>query len=480
MSNPFDYFVVFAEMRTGSNFLETNLNAFSGLACHGEAFNPHFIGYPNKDDILGVDLEARTQDPFTLIKAIRRQDGVLGGFRYFHDHDPRILETCLSDPRCAKVILTRNPIDSYVSLKIARATGQWKLTDVRRRKDAGKIRFDKDEFRTHVEELQAFQVQLLHRLQTTGQTAFYVAYEDLQDVDVMNGLARFLGVDETLEALDTSLKRQNPSPISDKVANIEEVSEALAELDRFNLTRTPNFEPRRNPAVPTYVMGAQTPLLFMPMRSGPEAQVKAWMAALDGVSIADLPTKGNQKDLRIWRRKNKGHRTFTVLRHPVARAHAAFCRRVLSVEEGSFAAIRKSLRKLYKVPLPEGAPGDDYDLEAHREAFLGYLAFVKANLAGQTSLRIDGHWATQSAILKGFGELCFPDVIVREEDMESYLPALAMQVGHMAPTDPAEAPADVPFALEEVYDDEIEALVSDIYQRDYLNFGFDRWRPSAS
>ena len=476
MLDRFDYFVVFAEMRTGSNFLETNLNAFEGIACYGEAFNPHFIGYPNRQDILGVDLETRTRDPFELIKVIRQQDGVLGGFRYFHDHDPRVLDTCLADPRCAKIVLTRNPVESYVSLKIARATGQWKLTDVRRRKEAGKIHFDKDEFRQHVEELQAFQVELMHRLQITGQTAFYVAYEDLQDVQVMNGLARFLGVDETLEALDTSLKRQNPSPISDKVANFGEVSQALTELDRFNLARTPNFEPRRNAAVPSYVLGAQTPLLFMPMRSGPEEQVKAWLAALDEVAVDDLPTQANQKDLRIWRRKHKGNRSFTVLRHPVARAHAAFCSRVLAVEEGSFKAIRKSLRKLYKVPLPENGPDEGYDLATHREAFLGFLAFVKANLAGQTGIRIDGHWATQSATLKGFGELCFPDVIIREEDMASYLPALAMQVGHMDAPEPGEAAADAPFALADVYDDEIEALVSDIYQRDYLNFGYDRWR----
>ncbi|MCW9043921.1 MAG: sulfotransferase family 2 domain-containing protein [Pseudopelagicola sp.] len=476
MPKPFDYFVVFAEMRTGSNFLETNLNAFEGIACYGEAFNPHFVGYPNKKGILGVDLEARTKDPFALIQAIRRQDGGIGGFRYFHDHDPRILDTCLTDPRCAKIVLTRNPIDSYVSLKIARATGQWKLTDVRRRKEAGKIHFDKDEFRTHVENLQAFQLLLMNRLQTTGQTAFYVAYEDLQDVDVMNGLARFLGVDETLEALDTSLKRQNPSPISEKVANFADVSAALSELDRFNITRTPNFEPRRSPAVPTYVMGAEAPLLFMPMRSGPEDEVRAWMAALDGVSIDDLPTKANQKDLRIWRRTHKGHRSFTVLRHPVARAHAAFCRKVLSVEEGSFAAIRKTLRKLYKVPLPDGPTGAGYDLEAHRAAFLAFLAFVKANLAGQTSIRIDGHWATQSATLKGFGELCFPDIVVREEDMESYLPALAMQVGYRDAPEPNQVMTDAPFALEDVYTDKIEDLVSDIYQRDYLNFGFDRWR----
>ncbi|MEL7089565.1 MAG: nodulation protein NodH, partial [Planctomycetota bacterium] len=50
----FDYFVVFAEMRTGSNFLETNLNAFDGLACHGEAFNPHFLGYPDREQLLGL------------------------------------------------------------------------------------------------------------------------------------------------------------------------------------------------------------------------------------------------------------------------------------------------------------------------------------------------------------------------------------------------------------------------------------------
>ena len=44
MSGSFTSFVVLAEMRTGSNFLEANLNALEGVTCHGEAFNPHFIG----------------------------------------------------------------------------------------------------------------------------------------------------------------------------------------------------------------------------------------------------------------------------------------------------------------------------------------------------------------------------------------------------------------------------------------------------
>ena len=192
MSDRFDSFVVFAEMRTGSNFLEANLNAFDGLSCLGEVFNPHFIGYPNSQDVLGITQAERDRDPAGLLKEIRSHEDGLAGFRFFHDHDPRILPAILEDERCAKIILTRNPVDSYVSWKIAQATGQWKLTNVKKRKDA-KAQFDAAEFEAHLEALQAFQVTLMNALQTMGQTAFYVAYEDLQDVAVMNGPARWLG-----------------------------------------------------------------------------------------------------------------------------------------------------------------------------------------------------------------------------------------------------------------------------------------------
>ncbi|TCK99933.1 sulfotransferase family protein [Shimia isoporae] len=471
----FDYFVVFAEMRTGSNFLETNINAFEGLSCHGEAFNPHFIGYPNRDDVLGVTLEQRTADPMVLLRAIKDEAGLMSGFRYFHDHDPRILETILNDQRCAKIVLTRNPLDSYVSWKIAQATGQWKLTDVRRRRDS-KVRFDGVEFKRHVEELQDFQVTLMKALQTSGQTAFYVAYEDLQDVAVMNGLARYLGVEESLPALDTSLKRQNPSALSEKVSNFADVSLALAELDRFNLNRTPNFEPRRGAVVPSYLAGAVVPLLYMPVRSGPEAEVASWLAGLDEVPTSGLLTDFNQKSLRKWKRGNKGHRTFTVVRHPVPRVHAAFCDRILKTGEGSYTKIRNTLRKVYKLPIPKDGPGSDYDVSAHREAFLAFLDFVKANLLGQTSIRQDAHWATQSGAVQGFGDMALPDMIIREEEMASYLPALAMQVGRSSVPDPDAAAPDTPVPLDAIYDEEIEARVRDIYQRDYLIFGFEAWR----
>lgn len=474
MTRKFDCFVLFAEMRTGSNFLEANLNAFDGITCHGEAFNPHFIGYPNAEDILTITQEERDQDPQRLLAAIKAQPDGIAGFRYFHDHDPRILAHVLDDPRTAKIILTRNPADSYVSRKIAQATGQWKLTNVKRHKD-GRAVFDADEFEEHVAALQEFQVTLLNRLQRTAQTAFYVAYEDLQDVAVMNGLARWLGVDAQLDSLNTALKRQNPKPVAEKVENFDQMEHALARLDRFNLNRTPNFEPRRGPIVRGYLAAAKAPLLYMPIHSGPEKAVRKWLCDLDGVSGDALHSKFTQSDLRQWMRERPGHRSFTVIRHPLARAHEAFCSKILTTGQGAYIGIRKTLRRAHNLPIPEGEPSADYDVSAHREAFTAFLAFVRANLSGQTAVRVDGHWASQAQCLQGMAEFVLPDMIVREDEMTSYLPALAMQVGRMSPPDPDPVPNKAPFALAEIYDDQIERLSRDAYQRDYVMFGFDDW-----
>lgn len=474
MSGQFDYFIVFAEMRTGSNFLEANLNALDGVTCHGEAFNPHFIGYPNKTEILSVTQAARDADPQALISAIRQQPGILGGFRFFHNHDARVLDLALDDPRCAKIILTRNPLDSYVSWKIAKATGQWKLTDVKRRKEASAV-FDADEFTDHVSQLQTFQVMLLNRLQVSGQAPFYVAYEDLQDVSVMNGLAKWLGVDSRLEGLDKSLKPQNPSPTISKVSNPDVMERALTDLDLFNLTRTPNFEPRRGPVVPSYVGAVKTPLLFMPVKGGAENAVMRWLAALDNVSADELFKKLNQKQLRQWKRAMSGHRGFSVLRHPAARAHWVYCHRILSTGPGSYGQIRDTLRTKFKLPIPKDGPDDGYSLSAHREGFESFLAFLKVNLAGQTAVRVDAEWATQSQTLNGFADFSLPDYVFREDELPKALDQLARAVGHKDPSPYTPIIEDTPYELADIYDDALEEIIADVYNRDYMMFGFGPW-----
>lgn len=475
MTAQFTYFTVFAEMRTGSNFLETNINLFDDLECVGEAFNPHLLGYPNTTEIAGVTRAMRDADPHRLIQALQNTQGKLSGFRFFHDHEPRVLDTILDDPKCGKIILTRNPVDSYVSWKIAQATGQWKLTNVKRRKDS-RVRFDAHEFEAHLCRKQNFQIFLQNRLQRSGQTAFYLAYEDLQALDVLNGLGRFLGSKVTVEALDSSLKKQNPSPLSKKVSNWEDIEPALTGLDRFNLHRTPDFEPRRGPAAPSFVTAAKAPLMFLPIRSGPEQQVLTWMAGLDGVVVDDLPTRLNQKGLRQWKRKNPDHRSFSVVRHPVERAHHAFCSKILQTGPGTYDEIRKTLRNFHKVPLPGQFPSDDYGPAQHKEAFIAFLEFLKANLNGQTNIRVDAHWASQSSVLQGMAQFMLPDFVFREEDLLEDLAFLMTKIGYSDAQMAEDKPESMPFKLEAIYDENIETLAQDIYQRDYMMFGFRRWR----
>lgn len=468
MENRFDYFVMLAEMRTGSNFLEANLNSFDGLTCYGEAYNPQFIGYPNKDDLLGVTQAMRDADPIRMIDVMKEKTAGLPGFRFFHNHDARVMDECLPDPRCAKIILTRNPLESYVSWKIAQATDQWKLTNVKNRRIA-KVVFDNAEFTAHLADLQAFQLRVMKGLQATGQTAFYIAYEDIPDVSVLNGLAQFLGANSRIEQISKSLKRQNPASLRDKVHNFDEMMSALAEIDHFNLNRTPNFEPRRGPVIPSYVAASGAPLMYLPIKGGPDEQVRKWLASFD--ANATLNTEFNQKVLRKWKRNNPGHRSFTVIRHPVVRAHAAFCEYILDTGPDSYSEIRQTLRKVYKVPIPAGAIDKTYDRRAHREAFLAFLGFLKENLKGQTSIRVDPAWCSQSEILKGFGQFVFPDMVLREDQLEAGLAQLAEQVGKKF-SGLHGTPDNHPIALSEIYDADIETATRDVYQRDYMMFGF--------
>lgn len=461
----FESFIIFAEMRTGSNFLEANLNAMEGLTCYGEVYNPYFIGKPDTPDIMGVTLADRVQNPSHLWEKLKANTDGLAGFRFFHDHDLRILPEIFADAACAKIVLTRNPIESYVSWKIAQATGQWKLTDAKFLKSA-QVDFDGMEFERHVESLQSFQISLQNELQRLGQVAFYLDYEDINDLEVLNGLARYLGV-PPLARLDEGLKKQNPAPITDKLRNPDAVSASIARLDRFNLSRTPNFEPRRMAAVPQFQASRGAGLLHMPLRSGPDARVAAWLES----SFGALESGFTQKTLRQWKRKHPKHRSFSVLRHPVARAHDVFCRRILS---GAMPEIRQQLAQAYQLPLPPGLI-DYASHDMHRDGFKAFLRWLKLNLGGQTGLRVDAHWASQAAVLQGYANFQTPDMVLREDRLEEGLSYLCDELG----LEPSELPPDLSHGftpLREVYDAEIEDLASAAYQRDYVMFGFEEWR----
>lgn len=461
----FDYFVVLGGMRTGSNLLEEELNSVPGLTSFGEVFNPHFVGRPKRDSLLGITLPERDREPERLLARIAGEQDTLAGFRLFQEHDDRVLTQVLADRRAAKIVLTRNPVESYVSLKIARATGQWWLGDVSRAKSA-KARFDPEEFDAFLEARRAFYLRINRALQTSGQTAFHIDYADLTDPGVVAGLVRYLGVDGGIDPGAVRAKVQNPAPLSEKVENFAEMEAALQKTDYFDLGRIPSFEPVRGPGVPSFLIVERAKLMFMPLRGGPTEAVSRWLSDVEG----GPPLSGlKQRDIRRWKRQTPGHRSFTVVMHPLARAHSVFTRRILETKEEGFPEIRAALRERHDVPLPEKAPGPDWTAEQHRAAFLGFLKFLKGNLGGQTSLRIDAEWASQAGLLQHLAEVMVPDHVLRAESLDADLPSLV-----------ADRPA--PFGgladdtrLSEIYDAEIEAAARAAYPRDYMMFGYAAW-----
>lgn len=480
MGEKFTSFIILAAMRTGSNYLEANLNRFADIKVHGELFNPGFVGKHNQDAFCGITIKEREQNPTALLEAIKAEsEETLPGFRFFRDHDPRIFTHCMNDVHCAKIILTRNPLDSFVSLKIARETDQWRLTNVKNKKQA-KIDFNADEFEEYLGESQAFQQGILNDLQKSSQTGFYIHYEDIGSLDVLNGLAKYLGSVQQIEKLDHKLKRQNPQALGEKVRNFEQMKAGLGSIDHFNLSRTPNFEVRRGAAVPRYVLAKHARLLFMPIMGSTLGPVTSWMAAHEKINVDELTTGLKRADVSKWLKFNPNHQCFTVLRHPVARAYDGFLKIAQAADGQGMNGYRKILKRDFDLDLSDGINrGEAFNPVDHRRDFLRFLKFLQANLAGQMSAGISPGWATQSEIVAGFSSFLPPKHIILESDLAGGLANIERQSGLTSQIAPIDT-ENKSYSLGEIYCSEIEEKSREIYARDFRSFGFQDWRPDRA
>ena len=465
MSARFDSFVILGEMRTGSNLLESLLQTIPDVTCHGEAFNRTHLGGPGRDRLLGIDILTRDRDPMLLLDRIRSGPG-LNGFRLFHDHDLRVLDPVLQDRGCAKIVLGRNPVDSWVSLQIARQTQNWRLTDIRRRKTAT-VTFDAAAFDAFLAERAAFRARIQRALQTSGQTAFFLDYDDLREPGILSGLAAWLGRPGALDPKGTPMLVQNPEPLSEKVENWDQMQAELAKIDYFGLSTLPNFEPRRGAAVGSYVAARGVPLLWLPL--GPEPRITSWLAAL---GRGGPPETGfTHKSLAEWKLAHPGFRSFALVRHPLDRADRALRGAILP---GKYPRIRNLLIRDFglNLPDPEAVPG--MGAAAYRAALLGFLRFLKLNLNGQTAIRVDRFWCGQAHALAAMAGTVLPDMIVRADRMQAALDHLADSVGAAPVPVPAEEPAG-PVPLAEICDDALQQAAAAAYPRDMAAFGFGAW-----
>lgn len=468
LTDGFKGFVILAAMRTGSNFLEESLNQAPGLRCHGEAFNPVFLAHPGQAELFGLTMADRDRSPGRLLRRIAGAPG-LNGFRFFPDHDRRILGPVLDDPAWAKIVLGRNPLESYVSLKIARETGQWRLAGPGRRQAL--VRFDADEFRNHLDEQRLFRAEVFGRLRESGQTAFHLDYDDLGNAAVLHGLLGFLGVSAPDLGPARRTMPQNPEPLLAKVENPDEMRVALAGLDPFGLGNEAIFEPARGPGVPGYVAAAGAPVLYMPIPGVADDETRAWLGRLGSAGAGTLGGF-NQATLRDWMVANAPFQSFSLLDHPLRRAWAAFAGLFAAAEPPELARLVAARARI------EGLADGGFDRaggDERQQAFHRFLGFLRANLAGQTGIRTPQAWSSQSMVLQGFARLAGPMRVLRPAERAAGLGQIAVAAGV-----DAEVLPDPPRPLPDwARGAEADALVRQAYARDFALLGFSDYCPEG-
>jgi hypothetical protein len=476
MTRRFDCFVILASMRTGSNMLESALAAAPDLMPLGELFNPAFVGKRRYDSLFGIDLAARAADPLALIAAMMEEAGDrIPGFRLFPDHDDRVLAHVLADPRCAKIVLQRNPLDSYLSRKIALQTDSWRLGRAGRLRQAEPVVFDPAEFSDEIDALRSYHAHIRLSLAALGQTALWLQYPDLMRRETLQGAARYVGSAHPVRVVAT--RKQNPEPALSKVVNPLEMARTVMMLDRNDLFSAPDFEPQRRVGAPRSLMGRRTRLMYLPIPGTVEAPITGWMQTHDAALMAEadcgLIEATSRRRIMRWMRHHPGHLRFSWAMHPLARAHDVFWTSVIAPGAGSFARLRKVLAADYGVDLPDQASDPGFGPDEYRTAFLGFLHFLPANLARKTIVFVNLRWASQASYLEGLPQWIAPHHVFRGAGAPQGLRFLETQRG-LKPRRMAGASAP-PIALEHIYDAELEAAAREAYRRDYIEFGFEDW-----
>ena len=266
-------FIVLGDARTGSNMLVDALNSHPRIVCFREVMNfvQEFVdygvaGYDQQDR---ADFALRKDDPARFLRERifggHAAETAAAGFKLHYYHiwgfDPqyeglfeRVLEPLVGDNELRVVHLQRrNQLRSLVSLRLAQATGVWiegqpggqraplarsatqRLLDrVRGAASAsGKrplasptsIAITPEDCLSHFERL-ASEITRFDGL-FAGHEMLTVFYEDLvASQRSLDDVQRFLGVPP--RPLTVALRRQNPHPLPELIANFDELRAAFA------------------------------------------------------------------------------------------------------------------------------------------------------------------------------------------------------------------------------------------------------------
>ena len=181
--------------------------------------------------------------------------------------------------------------------------------------------------------------------------------------------------------------------------------------------------------------------------------------------------KPHKREYRRAARRNNF--CFTFVREPLSRCYSAFNEKIFHQGKYSFAKYRRLLVENYNCRFP--SEGDPYTIEQHSENFRCFLNFVADNMAGQTSLKPNLHWAPQSKIIRRWRVRRVIDMVGRVEKFEEGMTYMLAMAGYAGTVDLKmrfnEGPRP-PFSLEEIVTPEIQEALEYIYEGDLRDFGY--------
>ena len=231
-------FVILNATRTGSNFLCTVLNSHPAILCHHEIFNPHVVGVARH--LQGTDfhlgsMDERARDSLDFLDRVWRAD--LGhaavGFKLCLWQHEEAYRAVLSDRSVRKILLKRrNRVRSFVSLLLARQTGEWVVYDDRAAPGARP--------RVHVDPALLFENIALHErfygetesaLRVSGQDHVCLWYEDLKAEGGIAPALDFLGVTGPPALPQGQTWRLAPATLHELIANFDALSAAVRGSD---------------------------------------------------------------------------------------------------------------------------------------------------------------------------------------------------------------------------------------------------------
>lgn len=246
-------FVIYCFPRTGSYHLTSLLDSCSDVSCYGELFKPGVIELPaeRRRMVKAGGPVQRDKHPLDFIEKVRLSGSKkIFGFKVFQQHVKRVpkLKTLFGRISWKKVILYREPVETYASVLRAQATNIWTLKEdasVDPEKLNVKVTFTPESWKRFRSSYSTFLRNCARIAERPG--TFVIRYDQLNDPGCLAELLRFLGSEESVASLTSRFKKQYSGTVADSFLNWSELQGALASEPSFPEPPPPTFAGSMSP-----------------------------------------------------------------------------------------------------------------------------------------------------------------------------------------------------------------------------------------